>query len=299
MTTQTAVVVRTCRLIYYGPAGTGKRDNLLHIAKSIPAQHRLPVVAGDPEREIAFLLKSGAQGDWQVSVQTVDTANEGQFPGEISLPFDGVVFVAHSASSLLDQTLSSLEALKAFLDRWGRDITSVPLVLQYNMRSSEGCLPVDRLESLINPWGLLSFPANAATGEGARETLKAILSLTISHLIRSSENVGVAAPQASERTPIRPSAPTAPSQMGRPLVAPPSPNEPAAVTDHPAELLSDPTEEDATLNVTSEDRGGIFFEDLRPPIVVPVRIPRKLLEKYGSARIILEVEVDDGNSMMF
>ncbi len=47
---------------------------------------------------------------------------------------------------------------------------------------------VDRLEGLLNPWGLLSFPANAKKGEGVREALKAILGLTVNHLETQPED---------------------------------------------------------------------------------------------------------------
>ncbi len=287
---QSAVAVRTCRILYYGPSGAGKRENLRQIADSIPPEHRLQVATDDPSRHIAFRLRSGSQGDWTVFIQSLDTGREMYFQGsdKSKPPFDGVVFVAQSTAARLDQSLSSLEALKAYIDGWNLDIMSVPMVIQYNRLGEGVCLAVDRLESLLNPWGLLSFPASTAQVEGVKETLKAILSLTISQILQDESKRGVSQTgtrSARERQ-------TAPES--KLVTVAPDPNI-HLDTDQPH---VNHQSEAANFQVVSEDRSGFFFDELRPPIVIPVRIPRKLLDKYGSARIILEVELDDGDSIL-
>jgi hypothetical protein len=275
---QSQTAIRTCRLLYYGPPRGGKRDNLRKIAEALPAQDRLSLATQDPERQLAFRLHFGQDGDWTVLVQALDTGREIGNPGQAGkpFPFDGVVFVAHSSAANLDQSLSSMEAMKAFLDGWGLDITSLPLVIQYNAREQEGCLPVDRLESLLNPWGLLSFPASALQGEGVKETLKAILSLTISRLVQIEEDEESSEPEPppdSPATSADPQAPAMPAGSGAQPVAP-------------------------QLQIVAENRTGLFFDDLRPPIVVPVKIPKRMLERFGSARIVLEIAIDEGDSML-
>jgi hypothetical protein len=277
---QPQLATRTCRLLYYGPAGAGKRDNLLRIAQTLPPEDRLPLAAEDPQRQLAFRLRHGEGGEWTVLIRTLDTGHETYNAGQSAAPapFDGVVFVAHSSNAHLDQSLSSMEALKAYLDSWGQDITSVPLVLQYNAREEDGCLQVDRLESLLNPWGLLSFPASARQGEGVKETLKAILSLTLSRLLQQEEEEQ-AVPE-----------PPAPPVSATPASEPPARSQPA-----PRPV---PETDGSRLQVVAEERTGMFFDDLRPPIVVPVKIPKRLLDKFGSARLILEIQVDEGDSML-
>jgi hypothetical protein len=241
------------------------------------------VAEADPERRIAFRLPQTAQGDWTVTIQAIDTGTEIFVQGgdKHKLPFDGIVFVAHSSANRLDQSLSSLEALKCYLDSLGRDVMSIPLVIQYNRREREDCLPVDRLESLLNPWGLLSFPSSSSKGEGVRETLKAILSLTISHLIQQPRSDGDIDGSGAGQN---------------------CPKDEAEKREKGQESVSEPVfvqeKNRPDLQIVSEDRGGVFFDDLRPPIVLPVRIPRKLLEKHGSVRIILEVEIDESNSLL-
>ncbi len=282
---QSAVAARTCRLLFFGPAGAGKRDNLRQISDSIPQEHRLAVEGEDQERQIAFRLRSGEQGDWTVLVQAVDTGTEiyQQVQGYPGQSFDGVVLVVHSAVSRLDQSLSSLEALKSYLESWGKDVMSVPLVIQYNQRDEEGCLPIDRLESLLNPWNLLSFPASTRQGEGVKETLKAILSLSISALIQDPRPAETAESSGSGAGDECPPDEAVRRETGQEPVP-----EPRSVPDPGT----------PGLQIETEEKSGIFFNELRPPIILPVRVPRSLLDKYGSVRIILELEVDESDSML-
>ncbi len=58
---------------------------------------RLSLASADPERQIAFSLKTENDGDWQVLVQAID-AGEEKFPTagmDTAPPFDGIIFVGH------------------------------------------------------------------------------------------------------------------------------------------------------------------------------------------------------------
>lgn len=257
-----ATATRTCRILYYGPPGCGKRENLAQIQASLPAEHRLAVATSDPSRQIAFMLRNGNQGDWQVFVQAVDAGQEMRLAAAGEVPCDGIVFVCGSTGEGLDTALSAMEGLKTFLDTWRLDLMSMPMVLQYNGRNAASILPVDRLESLLNPWGLLSFPAVSSAGEGVRETLKAILSLTISHILQK-QAPAAAAPEESLAIDPNPPVPGTPH----------TPGWEAATADRPTAGRSPTT-------------GA-------PAIVIPVEVPRSALGRDGTGRIILEVRVVD------
>lgn len=272
MPTAVPVAMRTCRILYYGPVGTGKRENLARIQQSLPAEHRLALATEDPTRQMAFLLRNSQHGDWQVFVQAVDAGQEQNLGVSQRPPFDGIVFVCSSAPDRLDQGLSGMESLKAYLDTWNRDLMSVPVVLQYNARDSSSVLPVDRLESLLNPWGLLSFPANVGNGGGVREALRAILSLTIGQILQRSSTAPEPvttheSPSGFDLSPPVPGTSHTPG-YGEPPVTQAAPA--------PAEALT------ASLRT-----------DLAPALVVPVRIPRSALGTTGTSRIILELHIED------
>lgn len=276
--------VRTCRVLYYGPASAGKRANLRVIHRSIPPEQRLALASDDPERQIAFRVRHGAQGEWQVLVQAVDAGRERHRAAgrDLRAPFDGLVFVVDSGASMLDQSLAALESLKSYLESWDLDLMRIPIVIQYNRRDRPDTLPVDRLESLLNPWGLLSFPANASNGDGARETLKAILGLTVNHLASNPAAAALAMrpPVQAAAAPPPPSpatgnAPARPGQ-GSPLGLDYGPPLPGSEMGEATRALSD-----------------AIYHELRPTVIVPVRIPRRLLQGTEPLRVLLEVEIDD------
>lgn len=268
MSTTAAISTAVCRILYYGPAKCGKRENLAQIHASLPPEHRLAMATSDPSREIAFSLRNGDKGDWQVIVQCCDAGQEPPVSNTSRPAFDGIVFVCDSRIDRLDESLSAMESLKNYLDNWRLDIMSVPMVLQYNGRDGEQILTVDKLESLLNPWGLLAYPATASTGDGVRETLKASLSLTISQLLQ--DRSAQAPEPASGAESGFDYGPPVPGQYdgGVPTVGASSPAQPA------------PTSVQASTSQTA--------------MVIPVQVPRSALGPDGRGRIILEVHVVDG-----
>jgi hypothetical protein len=150
------------------------------------------------------------------------------------------------------------------------DIMSMPMVLQYNQRDGNNVLPVDKLESLLNPWGLLSFPAASGRGEGVRETLKAVLSLTISHILQRDQN---------------------PAAAGGPgLAIDPSP--PVPGTTHPE--VTAPRSNPVPAPAAAPTAAAKPAENRhKAAIVIPVQVPRSALGPDGTGRIILEIQVLD------
>jgi len=270
VTESVSTAVQTCRLLYYGAGGVGKRENLGLIHRTIPPESRLAVAVEDPERQIAFTFRQPDAPSWQVLVHSVDAGRErprvtgmGEKP-----PFDAVVFCVDSGAAHLDQSLAAFEGLKVYLETWDLDLMDLPVVIQYNRRGAQDALPVDRLESLLNPWGMLAFPAVSASGEGVRETLKAILGLGLNHLVGQ---LPPSAPQPS---------PTAPDSGGAGLgleYGPPVPG-------------SEVAPETAA-------RGQAILDGMSPPVIVPVRIPRRLLQGDAPVRLLLEVQLTDDENL--
>lgn len=280
MTSETKTLQKTCRLLYFGPEGSGKRANIRTIHKSLPPDQLFPVESTDPERNIGFRVHHGEQGEWRVTIQAMDLGAETVSASPAAAPsFDGVVFVVDSNLAALDQGLAALEALKAYLDQWGLDMMGLPVVLQYTGRDGTEIMPVDQMESLLNPWGLLSYPANIPTGDGVRETLKAILGLTIKEIVEN--------PQRDEPRGL--------------AVAPPAadPDDPAQIggTGMPAvgDLGIDygPPLPGTEIAEVTKARGNEIYDGLNPPVVVPVKIPRRLLQGRRNVKILLEVEIEE------
>jgi hypothetical protein len=87
---------------------------------------------------------------------------------------DGVVFVADSSASMMEENLESIRNLEQNLNEYGKSITSIPVILQYNKRDLPDALPVEELNRVLNPNGFPIFEAVANTGQGVFPTLKAL-----------------------------------------------------------------------------------------------------------------------------
>lgn len=281
-TTAAATSARTCRILYFGPPGSGKTANLVQIASCVPQAFRVPVAGAEGGERFSFRVDAGDLGPWIVEAVVADAAAVGvPVAAGRGFPFDGVVFVADSSADRLDLNLSAIETLKTDLEAGGFDLTSLPMVIQYNRQDAPGRLPVDRLESLLNPWGMPSFPAIAAQGVGVRETLRAVLGLTMRQLDRAAAAAEIDEPGSGcDHTPA-----------GMTASASASPETVAAFS-RAASVPAPAVGDDRVLRIEPEERGETMFAARRPPIVVPVRVPRSLLERYGTVRIVLELEVD-------
>jgi hypothetical protein len=193
-------------------------------------------------------------------------------------PFDGIVFVVDSRLEQLDQSLAAFESLKNYLGSYELDLMDVPVVIQYNGRHLADILPVDRMESLLNPWGLLSYPAHAGKGEGVRETLKSILGLTVHQLKENPrpriQADGFSSPILGAGEPEDDGESAGFSGLGIDY-GPPIPG--------------------SEIGASTKALTDAIFEELRPPVVVPVKIPRRLLHGDRPINILLEIEIDDNS----
>jgi len=97
---------------------------------------------------------------------------------------DGIVFVADSLEARRNNNVESFENLEENLQKQGKSIQSLPLVLQYNKRDLMGSkvavIPVDELERYLNvDRRYPSIPASALRGDGVKETFKKICMMTV------------------------------------------------------------------------------------------------------------------------
>jgi signal recognition particle receptor subunit beta len=101
---------------------------------------------------------------------------------------DGVVFVADSQVRQLDENIESLQNLQANLLEQDIDVRSVPLVLQYNKQDlpPELVLTPPELDDVMNFRDAPSVAADAVTGRGVFETLKAVSGLVLRKLSQES-----------------------------------------------------------------------------------------------------------------
>lgn len=186
---------RNCKVVYYGPALSGKTTNLRHIYNKVnpDAKGKLISLDTETERTLFFDFLPLALGD----VLGYDTRfHLYTVPGQIFYNnsrklilkgVDGIVFVADSQVERLEANIESMENLKINLKEEGYNIDSIPLVLQYNKRDLENISSMGELKKLINPLNRPEFEAIAIEGKGVFESLKAIVKLVLTEIKKSSK----------------------------------------------------------------------------------------------------------------
>ncbi len=182
----------TCKIVYYGPGRSGKTTNLQYVYDQVPGNRRGRMVslATETDRTLFFdflPLELGTISGFTTRFQLYTVPGQVYYDATRKLVLhgaDGVVFVADSQARQLDENIESLQNLQLNLLEQGVDIRTLPLVIQYNKQGlpQELVLPVVELDDMLNFRNVPSFPADALTGKGVFETLRAVSELVLRKL---------------------------------------------------------------------------------------------------------------------
>jgi signal recognition particle receptor subunit beta len=176
-----------CKIVYYGPGLSGKTTNLQWVHQKIPTQTRgeLISLATDQDRTLYFdflPVDIGQIHGFSIKFQLYTVPGQVYYNATRKLVLrgvDGLVFVADSQRSKMDENIESYRNLVENLEGYGYDVEKLPLVLQYNKRDLPQISSVDELESILNPRGLPHFETVAMQGMGVFDTLKCISKLVL------------------------------------------------------------------------------------------------------------------------
>ena len=183
------------KLVYYGPGRGGKTTNLEYIYKKFQDRisTKLTIVKTYGDRTLFFdflPLDIGMIGGYNIKMQMYTVPGQVKYKATRKLVLrgvDGVVFVADSMAMREKMNILALKDLQENLKSFDKNIFKIPLVLQYNKRdlARDGIpiVPVERLEKSLNQQlKVPSFEASALAGVNVVETMKKIISLTVSSL---------------------------------------------------------------------------------------------------------------------
>lgn len=216
-----------CKIVYYGPGMSGKTTNLEIVHKKAPEANKgeLTSIATEGDRTLFFdfmPLDLGTIAGMRTRFQLYTVPGQVYYNSTRKLVLqgvDGIVFVADSSDSKMEENLESLENLKNNLAEYGKDIREIPLVLQYNKRDLPDALSIEALNERMNHWGCPYFEAVAITGEGVFPTLKCLSGMVLETLNRDHRETAAASTPAA-----RPAQASAASQgsQSTAVAAPPS-----------------------------------------------------------------------------
>ena len=171
------------KVVYYGPAQSGKTTNLEHIHRlTDPANNnRLISLNTAQDRTLFFDLlpfSLGAISGYDFKVQLYTVPGQVQYNATrrvVLAGADAVVFVADSRKSVMKENTAALENMKVNLLANRLVPEKLPLVLQYNKQDLPDLLTSAELGKALNPWGRRAFPAVASQGDGVMETFVAVV----------------------------------------------------------------------------------------------------------------------------
>ncbi|HEX9933973.1 MAG TPA: GTPase domain-containing protein [bacterium] len=178
------------KIVYYGPALSGKTENLRYIHSRID-----PALKGDlvtlktrEDRTIFFDFL-------QLEVGNIDNKkpkfNLYTVPGQVVYNatrkvvlngVDGIVFVADSRKDVMEANLETLLDLEKQLIASGRTLEDFPWVLQYNKRDMPDVESIENIDKKLNFFGVPTYEASAIDGSGVFQTLKAVIKLVVSNV---------------------------------------------------------------------------------------------------------------------
>jgi len=176
------------KIVYYGPAMSGKTTNLRYIYTGLPEKVKgdFTSIATETERTLFFdflPLELGSIKGFTIrlSLYTVP----GQYIYKLTRKSvlratDGIVFVADSQREKRIENIDSFKDMVENLIEFGESVETMPIILQYNKRDLNDILTIEELQNDLNPEGKYQyFEAIASEGYNVIETLKAITKLVV------------------------------------------------------------------------------------------------------------------------
>src|SRR3990172_8031896 len=147
------------KVVYYGPAQSGKTTNLeqIHRLTDTGGVNRLVSLNTAQDRTLFFDLlpfSLGAVGGYDFKVQLYTVPGQVQYNATrrvVLAGADAVVFVADSRRDQTKENQAAFENMKVNLLANRLVPEKIPLVLQYNKQDLPDLLVRDELDRLLNP----------------------------------------------------------------------------------------------------------------------------------------------------
>jgi len=169
------------KLVYYGPALSGKTTNLQKLHERMNPAGRGEMVTLDTtdDRTLYFdflPVHFGTANGFQVKLKLFTVPGQVMHKSTRKVVLagaDGVAFIADSQRSSASANAYSWRDMEANLKSNGIDFEAIPKVVQFNKRDLEDVKP---LEDIKAAWGdMPTFPAVAVKGQGVIETFRELL----------------------------------------------------------------------------------------------------------------------------
>jgi signal recognition particle receptor subunit beta len=173
----------TFKLVYYGPAQSGKTTNLLRLHDQLAPELKGEVMTMETKDDrtlffdllpLGFRAPSGLLIKFRLFTVPGQVAHDGTRKAVLSRA-DGVVFVADADRAQETNNGESFQSLAANCARVGLDFDHLPMVVQFNKCDLPNAVPEAEIRER---WSAASWPlvfAVALTGQGIELTFELLL----------------------------------------------------------------------------------------------------------------------------
>lgn len=169
------------KIVYYGPAFSGKTTNLIHTHSKVSPQKRSELVSlkTQEDRTLYFdflQIELGKINGLTPKIHLYTVPGQALYESSRRLVLrgaNGVVFVADSAEDRLMANKESWKNMQEHLASFGILPVRFPTIIQFNKRDLPNALPSQQIADELRVNGFPSFEATAVQGDGVLETLKA------------------------------------------------------------------------------------------------------------------------------
>lgn len=175
------------KIVYYGPALSGKTTSLQYVHSRIDPRLTGELISlktrGDRTLYFDFMqLELGKIRGLKPKFNLYTVPGQPCYVSSRRLVLqgtDGVVYVADSQLNRLRANIETMQSLDQNLQSLGVDSRDFPIVLQYNKRDLPNIAPVALLRMQLARDGIPQFESVATEGVGVIETLKAAINLVV------------------------------------------------------------------------------------------------------------------------
>jgi signal recognition particle receptor subunit beta len=181
----------TAKIVYYGPALSGKTTNLQYLHEYLDPKEKgkLLSISTEGDRTIFFdfmPIELGEVKGFKLRLQLYTVPGQTFYEEtrkRVLKGADGVVFVADSQKDMAKANKEAFEQLKMHLSENGLNPDKMPIVLQFNKRDLKNIMNFEEMDKALNPGNIPFFEAIATEGVGVEDTLKSISKLVVNNIL--------------------------------------------------------------------------------------------------------------------
>ncbi len=178
------------KIVYYGPALSGKTTNLEQIHARVDPRRRSELVSlkTHEDRTLFFdflQLELGKIGPMTPKIHLYTVPGQTYYEASRKVVLhgaDGVVFIADSASNKMRDNLESFGKMKAHLSELQIPLDKLPFVIQLNKQDLPNALSPMIIKKILHANGWTVISAVAMRGVGVLDTLKVITQKVMSSI---------------------------------------------------------------------------------------------------------------------